>query len=60
MSDLRIDYSGLTGLVDEGKKQSERREERRTLLRGLPLRTARASVEDHSSSLNFWPPGSPR
>lgn len=43
MSDLRIDYSGLSGLVDDGKKDSERREERRTLLRALPLRAARAA-----------------
>ena len=44
MSDLRIDYSGLTGLVDEGKKQSERQEERRTMLRALALRFARAAA----------------
>lgn len=42
MSDLRIDYSGLTGLVDEGRKRSERRDERRTQLRALPLRVAGA------------------
>jgi len=40
MSDLRIDYSGLTGLVDEGKKEHERKEERREHLRGLPRRFA--------------------
>jgi hypothetical protein len=44
MSDLRIDYSGLSGLVDEGKKQSQRREARRTRLRTLPLRAARAAA----------------
>ncbi len=42
MSDLRVDYSQLSGLVDEGKKQSEQRKERRTRLRSLPLRAARA------------------
>ena len=44
MSDLRIDYSGLSGLVDEGKKQSQRSEARRTRLRTLPLRAARAAA----------------
>ena len=41
MGGLRIDYSELHGLVDEGKKESKRREERRAKLRGLPLRIAR-------------------
>lgn len=44
MSDLRIDYAGLSGLVDEGKKQSEARDERRARLRALPLRAARTGA----------------
>ncbi|MEJ2204016.1 MAG: hypothetical protein P8170_07895 [Gemmatimonadota bacterium] len=41
MSDLRIDYSDLHGLVDEGRQQSDDKKERRGRLRGLPLRVAR-------------------
>jgi hypothetical protein len=41
MSDLRIDYAGLTGLVEEGKKQWKRRGARRTRLKALPWRAAR-------------------
>ena len=44
MSNLSIDYSGLRGLVDEGKKESKRREERRTRLHSLPVRAARAAA----------------
>lgn len=44
MSNLRIDYSDLTGLVDEGAKQSEQREQRRARLRSLPLRVARTTL----------------
>lgn len=40
MSDLRIDYSDLHGLVEEGAKQSEERQERRTRFRSLPRRMA--------------------
>lgn len=40
MSDLRIDYSDLTGLVDEGVEQSKQKHERRARLRALPLRVA--------------------
>jgi hypothetical protein len=43
MSDLRIDYAGLTGLVEDGKKQSKRRAERRTRLRAFPWRAARTA-----------------
>jgi len=38
---LRIDYSGLTGLVEAAKKERARGEERRAWARGLPLRAAR-------------------
>jgi hypothetical protein len=41
MSDLRIDYSDLSGLVGEARGQTERTEERRILVRSLPLRFAR-------------------
>ena len=41
MSDLRIDYSDLTGLVDEGVRQSEERKERRARVRSFPARSAR-------------------
>lgn len=41
MSDLRIDYGELSGLVDEGVKESEQRKERKARLRSLPLRAAR-------------------
>jgi len=37
MSDLRIDYGDLTGLVDEGRKQSGQRKARRSRLRRLPF-----------------------
>ncbi len=36
MTDLRIDYSGLSGIVDEGKKKSEQKKERKQRLRSLP------------------------
>lgn len=36
MSDLRIDYSDLHGLVEEGARQSEERERRRARARSLP------------------------
>jgi hypothetical protein len=38
MSDLRIDYSELHGLVDEGKRQAKKRKRRRTRARRLPAR----------------------
>lgn len=41
MSDLRIDYSDLHGIVEEGARQSEEREERRERRRGLPRRVLR-------------------
>lgn len=41
MGDLRIDYSDLTGLVDEGVKQSEEKKERTARMRALPLRLGR-------------------
>lgn len=44
MSDLRIDYSDLTGLVDESKKENQQNDERRARLRSLPLRVARLSA----------------
>lgn len=44
MSDLRIDYSDLTGLVDQGSAEHRRKEERRGRLRGLPLRMTRAAA----------------
>jgi hypothetical protein len=44
MSDLRIDYSDLTGLVDEGARQTEEKKERRARVRTLPLRTARSAA----------------
>jgi len=42
MGDLRIDYGELTGLVDEGVRQSEEKKGRRARARALPLRSARA------------------
>ena len=44
MSNLRVDYSDLRGLVDEGKKQSEERRGRRARLRTYPLRAARVAA----------------
>lgn len=38
MSDLRIDYSDLHGLVEEGARQTEEREERKARIRSLPRR----------------------
>lgn len=43
MSDLRVDYSGLSGLVDEGVRQSKERTRRKARLRSLPLRVLRAT-----------------
>lgn len=44
MSDLRIDYSDLHGIVEEGARQSEGGEERRARRRGLPRRLVRRIV----------------
>jgi hypothetical protein len=44
MGDLRIDYSDLTGLVDDGVKQSKKKKERRARARSFPLRAARWSA----------------
>jgi hypothetical protein len=44
MSDLRIDYAGLTGLVDEGKRKKKRRTEREATLRAFPRRAARTTA----------------
>lgn len=44
MSDLRIDYGDLRGLVDEGARRSERGRRRRAGLRSLPGRLARAAL----------------
>jgi len=44
MSDLRIDYGDLTGLVDEGVRQSERTKERRARARTLPWILTRTFV----------------
>ena len=41
MSNLRIDYGELTGLVDEGQKHSGRRKARRSRLRRLPFVTVK-------------------
>lgn len=41
MSDLRIDYSGLHDLVEEGARSSEERAERRSRIRALPGRIVR-------------------
>lgn len=43
MSDLRIDFADLHGLVDEGVRQSKQRKERKARLRSLPFRVARAT-----------------
>ena len=40
MTGLRIDYSDLTGMVDEGVKQSKRKKERRARARSFPRRAA--------------------
>jgi hypothetical protein len=44
MSDLRIDYSGLHGLVDEGVKQTKARARRLVRARSLPGRAARLAA----------------
>ena len=41
MSDLRIDYGDLTGLVDEGVRQSQKKQARKARARSFPLRAAR-------------------
>jgi len=41
MNNLRIEYGDLTGLVDEGVKQSKRKKERKASLRSMPLRVGR-------------------
>lgn len=41
MSDLRVDYSSLSGLVDEGVEQSKEKKRRKARLRSLPLRVLR-------------------
>lgn len=41
MSDLRIDYSGLHGLVEEGARKWKERKERRARVRSLPGRLGR-------------------
>lgn len=43
MSNLRIDYTDLHGLVDEGVKQAEQKTRRRARLRSFPFRVARAA-----------------
>ncbi len=45
MSDLRIDYSGLHGLVEEGAKQTKDREQRKARLRSFPRRAAWAGAK---------------
>jgi hypothetical protein len=55
MSDLRIDYSDLHGLVEEGHQKAERKKERRSRLRGLPLRLARRLlILVALATLPFW------
>jgi len=44
VSDLRIDYSDLHGLVDEGVTQSGQKERRRSRLRSLSFRAGRAAL----------------
>lgn len=44
MSDLRIDYSDLHGIVEEGARASKERTERRQRRRGLPRRLLRTIV----------------
>ncbi len=41
MSDLRVDYSDLTGLVEEGVEQAKRVRKRRDRVRSFPRRAAR-------------------
>jgi hypothetical protein len=41
MSDLRIDYSGLHGIVDEGKKAAKHKRRRRARVRSVAASTAR-------------------
>ncbi|MEM7414831.1 MAG: hypothetical protein AAF389_04985 [Gemmatimonadota bacterium] len=43
-SDLRIDYGELTGLVDEGVRQTKQKKKRRARLRSAPARIARAAL----------------
>jgi len=42
VGNLRIDYAGLTGLVDEGVQQSKKKRETKARLRSLPARAGRA------------------
>ena len=44
MSNLRIDYGDLTGLVDEGVRQSKQNKARRARVRSFPLRATRLFV----------------
>jgi len=44
VSNLKIDYTDLHGLVDEGVKQTKKKKERRTRLRSLPFRVTRAAA----------------
>jgi len=44
MSNLRIDYGQLHGLVDEGKRQSSKRKRRTRRLRMLPFRVVKGAV----------------
>ena len=44
MSNLRIDYADLHGLVDDGAKQSKQKEERGARLRSMPFRVSRAAA----------------
>jgi len=39
MSNLRIEYGDLTGLMDEGRKQSGQHDARHNRLRNLPFKT---------------------
>lgn len=54
-SDLRIDYGDLTGLVDEGVRQSKKKKERRKRFRSAPAQFARAlAIGLVLAVLPFW------
>jgi len=44
MGNVRIDYSDLTGMVEDGKKASRKQKERKARLRGLPFRVVKWTV----------------
>ena len=44
MTDLRIDYTGLTGIVEDATKRHEKKEERKARARSMPRRALRGAL----------------